>query len=192
MFEHYLQDLIQVMKTIECNDHTGSLSMDDGVGVVVSMLTDVKESGRKIIWVGNGGSAAITSHSAADYFRTGNIKTQCFSDASLLTCMSNDFGYPAVFAKPIELYAESGDILVAISSSGQSVNILNAVQAAKEKGCKVVTLSGFKKENPLRKLGDVNFYVLCGEYGHVELAHGVLCHSFLDLYMQGTICKEVE
>ena len=192
MFERYLQELIQAMKTTECSDHAGSLKTDDGVMRVVSMLKAVKEAGGKIIWVGNGGSAAITSHSAADYFRTGKIKTLCFSDASLLTCMSNDFGYPAVFAKPIELYAEVGDVLVAISSSGQSVNILNAVQVAKDKGCKVVTLSGFMAINPLRKLGDVNFYVSCGEYGHVELAHGVLCHSFLDLYMQGTICKEVE
>ena len=192
MFERYLRELIQVMKTIECSDHAGSQTSDDGVMIAVSMLKAVKETEGKIIWVGNGGSAAITSHSAADYFRTGNIKTLCFSDASLLTCMSNDYGYPAVFSKPIQLYAEPGDLLVAISSSGQSVNILNAVHAAKEKGCKVITLSGFQVTNPLRKLGDVNFYVSCGEYGHVELAHGVLCHSFLDLYMRDTICKEVK
>lgn len=189
MFENYMRNLIQVMGKIECTETTDTIPPEQGMECVVAMIAGVKHTSGKMLWVGNGGSAAIASHSTADYFRTGNIKTQCFTDSSLLTCMSNDFGYPEVFARPIELYADPGDVLVAISSSGQSVNILNAVQAAKKKGCSVVTLSGFDADNPLRKMGDVNFYIPCSEYGYVELIHGVLCHSFLDLYMQGSINK---
>ena len=114
-------------------------------------------------------------------------KRSVFSDAALLTCMSNDFGYPEVFSKPVALYADPGDILIAISSSGKSINILNAVKAAREKKCCIITLSGFEADNPLRKSGDYNFYVPSHEYGYVELTHGVLCHSILDLYMKGSI-----
>lgn len=186
VFETYMRNLFQVLNEIECTEQTRAISPEQGVEFVVDNVADVKQAGGKMIWVGNGGSAAIASHSAADYFRTGDIKTQCFSDAALLTCMSNDFGYADVFSRSIALYAESRDVLVAISSSGKSINILNAVRAAREKNCKVVTLSGFDSENPLRKNGDINFYVPCTEYGYVELAHGVLCHSFLDLFMAVT------
>jgi len=192
MFEIYLKNLVQVLEKIECTDVAKTIAPNYGVDRVVVMVREVKKAGGKIVWVGNGGSAAIASHSAADYFRTGNIKTQCFSDAPLLTCMSNDFGYSDVFSKPIELYAEPQDVLVAISSSGRSANILNSVKAARDKECAIVTLSGFDVENPLRKSGDINFYVPCSEYGHVELVHGVLCHSFLDLFMQSIRNKEVK
>ena len=190
MFETYIRGLMQVMGKIECSEKAGIILPELGVERIIAMFDGVKQTRGKIMWVGNGGSAAIASHSAADYFRTGNVKTQCFTDSSLITCMSNDFGYPEVFSRPVELYAESGDVLVAISSSGKSPNILNAVQAAREKGCIVVTLSGFNAENPLRKMGDVNFYVPSSEYGFVELTHGVLCHSFLDLFMRGRINQE--
>lgn len=186
MFQEYLLQFQRILSQMECSDAQGTLTIDQGVNVAIDLVATVKNAGHKVLWVGNGGSAAIASHSAADYFRTGNIKTQCFSDASLLTCMGNDFGYPEVFARPIGVYAESGDVLVAISSSGQSVNILNAVDRAKEKGCKVISLSGFKADNPLRARGDLNFYVPSIDYGYIELAHGILCHSFLDLLMKGS------
>jgi D-sedoheptulose 7-phosphate isomerase len=101
----------------------------------------------------------------------------------MMTCLGNDFGYLSVFQKPIELFATLGDMLFAISSSGKSANILNAVEAARNKDCYIITFSGFGPDNPLRILGDLNFYVPANHYGLVELAHGVLCHSFLDLLM---------
>ena len=100
-----------------------------------------------------------------------------------MSCHRIGLGMNSVVEKSIEMFAEPGDLLVAISSSGQSKNIINGVKAAREKGCKVITLSGFLPENPLRILGDFNFYVPSSHYGHVELTHGMICHSFLDLYM---------
>lgn len=185
MFQAYLQELKMLLDQFQCTsgpDNTATV--DWGVAEAIGMLDKAGQNNRKLLWVGNGGSAAIVSHSAADYFRTGNFRTLCFSDSSLLTCLSNDFGYPEVFAKPVAAHAEAGDILVAISSSGRSANILNAVDAARGKGCLVITLSGFDPDNPLRTRGDVNFYVPSREYGYVELIHGVLCHSILDLFMK--------
>ena len=124
---------------------------------------------------------------AIDYSKNGNLRSQAFNDPAALTCLGNDLGYENVFAKQIDLHARSGDLLVAISSSGNSPNILGGVAEARKRGCKVVTLSGFEEDNGLRSLGDVNFYVPSGEYGFVEITHLALCHVVVDLAMGWTL-----
>lgn len=183
MFDTYIRKLKNLLDEIECTDNQNPIDVTRAVDQVLSLINKIRCSSKKIIWIGNGGSAAIAEHSALDYFRTANIKTQAFNDAPLVTCLGNDFGYASVFEKPISLYAEANDILMAISSSGRSVNILNAVAAAREKGAYIITFSGFAADNPLRSMGDLNFYVPVQHYGYVELIHQILCHGFLDLYM---------
>ena len=78
------------------------------------------------------------------------------------------------------MLAQKGDILFAISSSGESKNILNGALKARQKGCHIITLSGFARENPLQKMGDVNFYVPSHSYGYVEIAHLTICHCIVD------------
>lgn len=155
-----------------------------GIEESCRLIKLVEDSGRKVIFIGNGGSAAIASHMAIDFWKNGGIKATAFNDSSLLTCIGNDYGYEHVFEKPIEMFAEAGDLLVAISSSGRSANILNGVKAAKNRGCKIITLSGFKNDNPLRTLGDVNYYVPSNEYGPVEVIHQFICHYMLDITLK--------
>lgn len=183
MFTNYLQEFEQVLHSIECSEGQRVADATDVINNIISLLIETKKSGAKVMWIGNGGSAAISSHGAIDYWRTAEIKSICFNDGALLSCIGNDFGYASVFQKPIELFAEPGDVLVAISSSGQSENIINGVKAAREKGCTIISLSGFLPGNHLRQLGDFNFYAPSKHYGHVELVHSFICHSFLDLYM---------
>jgi len=133
-----------------------------------------------VIFIGNGGSAATASHQAIDYWKNGGMRAVAFNDASLLTCVSNDFGYQHVFEKPMEMFADAGDVLFAISSSGRSENILRGVAAATIKGCHVVTMSGFAPDNPLRRAGYLNFYVPSQSYGYVEITHLSLCHCIVD------------
>ena len=78
------------------------------------------------------------------------------------------------------MFADKGDILFAISSSGKSENILKAVEEAQRQGCNIITLSGFDKTNPLRLLGDINFYVPYSSYGPVEVLHHSICHCILN------------
>src|SRR5262245_63959474 len=144
----------------------------------------VTGQGDKIIFAGNGGSAAIASHMATDYSKNGGLRAWAMNDASMLTCLGNDYGYEHVFAKQIEFHGRPGDMLVAISSSGRSPNILNAVKAARKLGCTVLTMSGFKPDNPLRKMGDMNVYLDSGAYGYVEIGHLALCHAILDYSME--------
>jgi D-sedoheptulose 7-phosphate isomerase len=121
---------------------------------------------------------------ATDFLKNAKIAALAFSDSSLLTCLSNDLGYENVFKKPIEMLAQRGDIVFDISSSGCSKNILNAAIAAKRKGCILITLSGFKRNNPLRNLGDVNLYVPSNSYGYVESTHSVICHCINDYLLK--------
>ncbi|MBE0532732.1 MAG: SIS domain-containing protein [Rhodospirillales bacterium] len=141
---------------------------------------DAHATGNTVIFVGNGGSAGIAGHMATDFSKVGGVRAVTFNDASSLTCLGNDLGYDQVFAQPVAMHGRPGDLLVAISSSGRSANILTAVKAARAKKCKVLTLSGFAPDNPLRALGDVNLYVPASAYGFVEITHLALLHAVLD------------
>ena len=135
------------------------------------------------MFIGNGGSATIASHMAIDFSKNGGMRALAFNDGAALTCLGNDLGYENVFAQQIEMLASNRDLLVAISSSGSSPNILNGVAAARKAGREIITMSGFSKQNPLRKLGDLNLYVGSQEYGFVEAAHLGLCHAWIDFAM---------
>src|SRR5215469_7506816 len=156
------------------------MDFGDAVDWVMQRARAVHAAGNKLIFVGNGGSAAIASHMATDYSKNGEIRSLALNDSSMLTCLGNDLGYDRVFAKQIDLHARSGDLLIAISSSGRSPNILNAVVAGRAAGCAVVTLSGFTPDNPLRSKGDVNFFIASDRYGFVEIGHLTICHAILD------------
>ena len=149
---------------------------------VKAVLAEASRVGKKTILVGNGGSAAIASHVAVDLTKNAGIRAVNFNEADLITCFANDYGYEHWLAKAIELYGEPGDVLIAVSSSGQSRNILEACQAARRRGvASIVTFSGFSPENPLRGLGDHNFWVESKAYNLVELTHLFWLLALVDL-----------
>ncbi|MDA8084219.1 MAG: SIS domain-containing protein [Nitrospiraceae bacterium] len=179
----YYGRLFDVAGKIRVTDSKGGVfSFEDGVEKAIAMIKTMSRDG-KVIFIGNGGSAAISSHMSVDFWKNGGIRAVAFNDSSLLTCIGNDYGYPLVFEKPVEMFADSGDVLIAISSSGRSENILRGVHAARAKGCSVITLSGFGSDNPLSSMGDVNFYVPSRAYGPVEVLHHSICHCILDTLM---------
>lgn len=134
----------------------------------------------RVFFIGNGGSNAISSHMAEDYQKTGGFPTFCFSDPALVTCYANDYGYENAMLEWLKMHFQEGDILIAISSSGESKNILNAVNFVNEKNQKCVTLSGFKENNSLSGLGKENFHLSISNYGVVECFHEIILHSILD------------
>jgi D-sedoheptulose 7-phosphate isomerase len=181
---YYLQ-IEQLLKSVLVADsEQNEFDFCDGIARAVELIALQTDADGKLMFIGNGASAAISSHQATDFWKNGQIKAIAFNDVSGLTCISNDFGYEYVFEKPIEMFAEPMDVLVAISSSGQSENILRGVAAARRKGAKVITLSGFDRTNSLRLLGDINFYVPSSHYGHVEVVHLSICHCLLDIIIQ--------
>jgi D-sedoheptulose 7-phosphate isomerase len=176
-FKH-LYDLLQSAQVTD--EHGAVLSLDEAASKAVRMILSVKSDLGKVMLIGNGGSAAIASHMQCDLCNAVGIRAMVFYETPLLTALSNDHGYGRAFEPPVELWANTGDLLLAISSSGQSENILGAVQAAAKRGCKIITLSGFSADNPLRRMGLLNFYIASQDYGYVELAHSALTHFLTD------------
>jgi D-sedoheptulose 7-phosphate isomerase len=130
---------------------------------------------------GNGASAAIVSHAATDFTKQAGVRSQCFTDSSLITAFANDYGYENWVAKAIEFYFIEGDAVILISSSGRSKNIVNAAKLAKEKGLKVITFTGFESNNPLKLLGDVNFWLDSKAYNVIECTHMIWITTVVDM-----------
>ena len=130
---------------------------ETSLNLFVKKLTDVKKNKKKVIIVGNGGSAAIASHVSVDLTKACKIRSVNFNEADLITCFANDYGYENWVKKGIDFYADKKDLLICISSSGMSKNIINGAKQAKKIGCDVVTLSGFSKSNLLKKQAIVIF-----------------------------------
>ena len=158
-----------------------NIKLMDGLKLARSMFKAAHEAGNKIVFIGNGGSAAIASHFAVDYTKNGGMRAMALNDAATLTCFANDYGYEQVFAKQLEAHGRPGDVIVIVSTSGTSRNILAAAAAAKNARCEVVTFSGMRPDNALRHFGSLNFYVPSGDYGLVECAHTNLLHSMVSI-----------
>ena len=154
--------------------------------VAANKLKEVSDNGNKVIIAGNGGSAAMASHVTVDLTKAAGVRAINFNESDLLTCFANDYGYEHVFDKAVEFYGDTGDILILISSSGQSENVVNAAKIAKKLGIGVITLSGFNSDNPLRQLGDINLWVDSKAYNIVEMTHHVWLLSIAD-YIIGNI-----
>ncbi len=158
------------------NDYFGSETFAQDAQSAI----DILRSAERIFFIGNGGSNAICSHMYEDYAKIGRYQTFAFSDAALITCYANDYGYDKAMAEWIRVYGRKDDVLIAVSSSGNSANILNAAEMAASLGMHTLTLSGFKPDNKLRNLGKVNFYIGENNYGVVECFHQVILHVLLD------------
>jgi D-sedoheptulose 7-phosphate isomerase len=168
--------------------------MSDKINAVDSVLlnqathiiTGASRQGGKVIVAGNGGSAAIASHVSVDLTLNTTIRAINFNEAALITCFANDFGYENWVQKAIEFYAQENDIVILISSRGQSKNIINGALKTKEMGLELITFSGFTKDNPLRKIGDINFWVDSDVYNIVEMAHHIWLLAIVDKIVEST------
>jgi D-sedoheptulose 7-phosphate isomerase len=178
--EKYFSQFALALNNMEVTDGSSvAINYAEAVRQLVTLLTNIQKTSKKVIMVGNGGSAGICSHMTVDYWKNGNIRSVAFNDSSLLTCLSNDISFEQVFSKSIGMFADEGDVVFCISSSGKSANIINAAEAGTDAKCTVVTFSGFETTNPLRKMGAINFYVPSFSYGFVEVLHNYIIHHIL-------------
>ena len=180
----YLQDFCVALGNIEVTKRGEVVDIDEGIRLCVGWLRQVKKTGSFVYLIGNGGSAAIASHQVTDFMKACGMKASSPMEHSLLTCMANDCGYEQVFSEPLKILMEKDDLLIAISSSGQSKNILKSTEVAAKKGCNIITMSGFKPDNHLRSKGDMNFYVPSCSYMFVESAHLFICNMFIDFTLE--------
>lgn len=177
----WLKKLARQLDDVQCRID-GRAADYDGAAKAVGVLFDRTRAGEGTIWwVGNGGSAGLCSHLAQDVLNKLGLRSLPLSDASLLTCMANDYGYENVYRRPLETLFRKQDLLIAVSSSGKSRNIVSCVELARAKGIPSISLSAFKIDNPLWQAGaDVAFHLDCDLYGHAEVGHEALLHGIIE------------
>ena len=136
-----------------------------------------------IIILGNGGSNAISCHIAEDYTKVFRKRAICFGDSARLSCYANDYGWDNAYTKFIEHFSEVDSLVILISSSGKSLNIINSASYCFENAIPFIILSGFDKDNPLKKLfgekSEIDLHIDSRDYGVVECLHELFLHSIL-------------
>lgn len=186
MQNQYMAELIDSIDRTEIYLGIGKKCADynEGINYLVDIFSRHKMKQTQLFFIGNGGSSAIASHMTADFMKNGGMNTYSLYDNAVTTCMGNDYGYEYIFSKPMEFLVRENDLVVAISSSGNSRNIINAIEIAKARKAEVITFTGFEADNKAKQLGDINVYVPCFKYGMVESIHNLILQQIVDNIME--------
>ncbi|MDC0233014.1 SIS domain-containing protein [Pelagibacteraceae bacterium] len=153
----------------------------------VELILKCKRNNGKVFIVGNGGSSSIASHVSVDFAKVANVQSNTFNNANLITCFANDYGHENWVKEAIKAYTQKNDILILISSSGNSINIINAAKYCNENNIPLITFSGFDKENHLAKLGNVNIHINSNNYNYIEMSHHIILVSIVDIFAENLI-----
>ena len=173
-FKQYNQSIYDLLNNVDTNliEHS------------VSLINNCYNNGGKVYIVGNGGSSSIASHVSVDLAKVANIPSNTFNNSNLITCFANDYGHDNWVTEAIKAYMQKNDMIILISSSGTSLNIVNAAKYCKEKNISLITLSGFSNNNPLSKLGNINIHVQSESYNFIEMSHHIILVSIVDIFAQ--------
>ena len=171
-FSHYADSISELLKNVDTNLINAS----------VNLIADTIKNKNKIYIVGNGGSSSIASHVSVDFTKVAGVKSLTFNNSNIITCFSNDYGHDNWVKEAIKAYCSKEDLFIIISSSGKSLNMINAAKYCKKNQYDLITLSGFKNNNKLLKLGKVNFHVSSNNYNHIEMAHHIILLSIVDIF----------
>ena len=147
----------------------------------VKLINEKKDTNKTIFLAGNGGSASIANHVSVDFVKAAKIKSLTFNNSNLITCFANDFNHENWIKEAIKSYSNKDDLIILISSSGKSQNILNAAKYCHDNNIDLITLSGFSRENELHKLGKINFHVQSEHYNFIEMTHHIILLSIVDI-----------
>jgi len=153
----------------------------------VSLINNCKNKNGKIYIVGNGGSSSIASHISVDFAKVANVPSATFNNANLITCFANDYGHDNWVSQAIRSYTQKNDMLILISSSGTSKNIVNAAKYCNANNIPLITFTGFKNDNSLSQLGNVNIHVNSDNYNYIEMSHHIILVAIVDIFSQKLI-----
>lgn len=145
------------------------------------LILETSKKGGRIVFFGNGGSSATASHVAVDLTKNAGIQSITFNEYDLITCFSNDYGYENWVSKCIDFYCNKKDLIIFLSCSGNSLNLVKGCNNAKKLKIKTVCLTGFDKKNKLNSIkNNLNIWVNSKSYNQVEIAHFVLLLFIVD------------
>ena len=172
--EKYLEDFSSLVRP--------NAEIIEKIVKVKNILVENNKNKKKIMIFGNGGSAAIASHFSVDLTKNAKIRCFNFNESDLITCFSNDYGYEKWVEKAVSFYGDKDDVLIVISASGKSKNMIYGCEAARaKKFSNIITFTGIDKNNPVSKLGDVNFWINSKAYNFIENIHQIWLLSIVDL-----------
>jgi D-sedoheptulose 7-phosphate isomerase len=178
--ERYQSDILQVIQSLDL----------EKVRQVIAVLEEAREQNRRIFVCGNGGSASLASHFTCDmvkgasYNRAKRFRIMALTDSlPTLTAYSNDVSYECVFVEQLKNFAEAGDVVIAISGSGNSPNVLRALEYANSVGCFTIALSG-RDGGKLGPLAKINVCARHPHMGRIEDAHTIAAHMVSYYFME--------
>lgn len=185
--ERYKTELVSVISALDT----------DKVAQAIAMLAQARDERRRIFVCGNGGSASAASHFATDmlkgasFGRENRFRIIALTDSlPTITAYSNDISYECVFVEQLKNFAEPGDVVMAISGSGNSPNVLRAIEYAKAHGCRTIALSG-RDGGKLGPLAELNLNVAHPHMGRIEDAHLIILHM-IGYHFMDEECRKTE
>ena len=176
-FDEYKKSINSVLENVSSNQ----------LNETIKIITKTIQKKGKVYVIGNGGSASIASHVSVDFAKVARVPSSTFNNANLITCFANDYGYENWVTEAIKAYSNKNDMFILISSSGTSKNIVNAAKYCKKNSIDLVTFSGFKKNNPLTKLGKINFHIDSNQYNFIEMSHHIILVYFVDVFAKNNL-----
>lgn len=187
------QEIINQLRESSDVKNTMIIACAEDIEKAAVMMVAVAQNGKMILWCGNGGSAADAQHMAAELM--GGLRSHdrpavksiaLTTDTSFITAWSNDTDYESIFSRQIEGLGNEGDVLVAISTSGNSKNVVKAVEACREKGISVIVLTG-KTGGVLKELGDVTISVPSDDTQRIQEGHLLAEHILCEMVEKSVI-----
>ena len=170
-FKYYTKSINDILNNVDSNLIEKS----------VKIINKIIKQNKRIFIIGNGGSASIASHVSVDFAKVARVRSSTFNNSNLITCFANDYKYENWVTEAIKAYCDNKDLIILISSSGTSKNIVNAAKYCKKNNIELITLSGFNKNNPLSKLGRVNFHIPSKQYNFIEMSHHIILVYIVDV-----------
>lgn len=185
-YEEYVQDVFNGVNKAVVTDQTGNeIPIQEAMDLWGERVKKVRDKEKGLIFFcGNGASETMAEHMSHDWFQNAEVNTITCAETAHITAISNDLSFEDVFSYRINRILSERDILVTISSSGNSPNIVKALEAGRAKGAYCITFSGKGADNKSRRMGDLNFYVPLSTFGLVESAHAVILHAALDNFLE--------
>ena len=169
-FIKYYDDIVKCIQELDKNK----------INLIYKLIKDISKKGGTTYIAGNGGSASTASHMSTDLTKNAKIKSMSFNDVNLITCFANDYGYENWLKAAIRYYTKTNDLVVLLSVSGESKNLINAASFCKKKKIKLITITGATKNNSLSKKGTINYWINSKAYNIVEVVQMTILASIVD------------
>lgn len=176
--------LNKLLENCVCTASSIEIHIEEAFQRALSLISQIKERSRCIYIIGNGGSAATASHISMEILKNLGIASSALCDVALLSAVANDCGYERTFNLPLRTLLHRDDLLIALSVSGNSKNVVEAVEVAQEIGTKIITFSACSEENLLRQKGNFNFWFNHSDAGVIETGHFFLLHTLVDCWSE--------